>query len=635
MKKNNFELKDDEPKIEINKPSNFGTIQKPRLTLWFYMLFMLVSLYMWQGFKHMQREEIPYSEFLQKMQQGEVEEAVVSDKLITGKFRQTDNETGTGKARYFVTVPLLDNELANELEKNGVKYTVRQSDNWLSTFLFGWVLPFAFLFLLWNWMAKRMGTGAGARGFLNIGGNRVRIHPEGGNKTTFKDVAGAEDAKQELSESIDFLKNPGFIQHLGGHMPKGILLVGPPGTGKTLLARAVACEAEVPFFNISGSEFIEMFVGVGAARVRDMFDQARQKAPCIIFIDELDAIGGARGVGPAMGGHDEREQTLNQLLTEMDGFDPSSGVVVMAATNRPEVLDKALLRAGRFDRQIVVDKPDLEARIAILVLHTNNMRLANDVDLDVVAQRTPGFVGADLANIANEAAILAVRNRHENITMQDFEAAIDRVVAGPEKKHRVLEPAEKRRVAFHESGHTLVAEFVPTGEPVHKVSIIPRGVAALGFTLQLPVHEKFLSTKKQLQDQLAILLGGRVAEELVFDDISSGASNDLERASEIAHEMVTRLGMSQKLGPLTYGKRQQLMYLGIQGTEEKNYSEETSRLIDSEVKMLIEEGHQRAIRILTEKRSLLDKLAALLEQKEVLSGEEVAAVINENKRDMQ
>ncbi|HSN24138.1 MAG TPA: ATP-dependent metallopeptidase FtsH/Yme1/Tma family protein, partial [Methylomicrobium sp.] len=370
MKKNNF-IKDDDPKIEINKPSGSKTSQKPRFNLWLYLIFMMASLYIWQGFEHMQNEEIPYSEFLKKMQNGEVEEAIVSDKAITGKFRPSETDTGTQKDSYFITVPLSNNELAKELEKNGVKYSVRQGDNWLSTFLFSWVLPFGLFFLFWKWMAKRMS--GGAQSFLNIGGNRVRIHPEGNNKTTFKDVAGAEEAKQELSESIDFLKNPGLIQSLGGHMPKGILLVGPPGTGKTLLARAVAGEAEVPFFNISGSEFIEMFVGVGASRVRDMFDQARQKAPCIIFIDELDAIGGARGIGPMMGGHDEREQTLNQLLTEMDGFDPSSGVVVMAATNRPEVLDKALLRAGRFDRQIVVDKPDLDARIAILALHTENM----------------------------------------------------------------------------------------------------------------------------------------------------------------------------------------------------------------------------------------------------------------------
>lgn len=580
MKKSNFNIKNEDPKIEINKPEEHNSWRKQELSFWFYLAFMMLSLYLWQGFKQYQQKEIPYSEFLQKMQAGDIEEAVVTDKVISGKFRSTNATFDEKKTQYFITVPLFNNELANELAKNGVKYTVRHGDNWLSTFLFSWVLPFGLIFLLWNWMAQRMS--GGAQSFLNIGGNRARIHPEGNNKTTFKDVAGVEDAKQELGECIDFLKDPTLIQHLGGHMPKGILLVGPPGTGKTLLARAVAGEASVPFFNISGSEFIEMFVGVGASRVRDMFDQARQKSPCIIFIDELDAIGGARGIGTVMGGHDEREQTLNQLLTEMDGFDPSSGVIVMAATNRPEVLDKALLRAGRFDRQIVVDKPDLEARIAILTLHTQNMEIAKDVDLKVVAQRTPGFVGADLANIANEAAILAVRNRHEEINMLDFEAAIDRVIAGPKRKSRLLGSVEKNRVAFHEAGHTLVAETVPTGEPVHKVSIIPRGVAALGYTLQLPTQERFLSTEQELKDQIAILMGGRVSEELVFTDVSSGASNDLERASEIARGMVTQLGMSKKLGALTYGKRQQLTYLGTQGIEEKNYSEETSRLIDIE-----------------------------------------------------
>ncbi len=632
MKKSNFDLKDNKPNIEINKPDEQDKWNNQGISLWFYFVFMLLSLYLWQGFKQHQQQEIPYSEFLQKMHKGEIEEAVVTDKIISGKLStpatDIDGVTNNSMPHYFTTVPLFNNELANELEKNGVKYTVRQNNNWLSTFIFSWVLPFGLLFLFWNWMAKRMGTGA--QSFLNIGGNRVRIHSDEGNKTTFKDVAGVEDAKQELSECIDFLKDPTLIQHLGGRMPKGVLLVGLPGTGKTLLARAVAGEAEVPFFNISGSEFIQMFVGVGAARVRDMFDQAREKAPCIIFIDELDAIGASRGMGPAMGGHDEREQTLNQLLTEMDGFDPSSGVIVMAATNRPEILDKALLRAGRFDRQIVVDKPDLVARIAILKLHTANMLIDQDIELKVIAQRTPGFVGADLANIANEAAILAVREHHTSISMQDFEAAIDRVIAGPEKKHRALNLVEKKRVAYHESGHTLVAESVPTAEPVHKVSIIPRGIAALGYTLQLPTQEKFLSTEKELKDQIAILMGGRVAEELVYKDVSSGASNDLERATEIAHGMVTQLGMSKKLGPITFGKRQQLMYLGVQGAEEKNYSEETSRLIDSEVKILIEEGYQTATQILTEKSKLLDKLAALLEQKEVLTGEEVIAVINQN-----
>jgi len=626
MKKSDFDKPSRDPEIDINKPSDFkpgqGFWQRPGPVMWIYLVFILISLYTWRGVEHSQQMEIPYSEFLQLVDKGQVTEAVVTERTITGSLKETDPQTG--QPRHFITVPLWNNELAKELEEKGVKYTVRQSNNWLSNFIFGWVLPFGLLFLLWGWLGRRMGTAG--KGFLNIG-NRIRIHAEGDVKVTFKDVAGAEEAKTELSETIAFLKDPSVIQKLGGHAPKGVLLAGPPGTGKTLLARAVAGEAHVPFFNISGSEFIEMFVGVGAARVRELFEQARQKAPCIVFIDELDAIGAARGISPmGGGGHDEREQTLNQLLTEMDGFDPSVGVVVMAATNRPEILDKALLRAGRFDRQIIVDKPDLEARVAILGIHTRNMKLADDVDLQVVAQRTPGFVGADLANIANEAAILAVRHGHDAVTMADFEAAIDRVIAGPEKKNRALNAAEKRRVAFHESGHTLVAESVPTGEPVHKVSIIPRGVAALGYTLQLPVEEKFLSTEHELKDQIAILLGGRVAEEIVFGDVSSGAANDLERATEIARGMVTQLGMSGKLGPLTWGRRQQLRFLE-QTAEERNYSEETARLIDAEVRALVEEGRQRAMGILSANRKVLDALAATLEEKEVLSGEEVEAVM--------
>ncbi len=622
MRKNNFSTGNNGGKIDINKPPKLKFWQRPEMSLLAYLLFVLVSLYLWQDIDRARQQEIPYSEFLQHVKKKEVAEAVITDRLITGTLTLKDPVTQT--PRRFITVPLWNTDLARELEENGVEYKVRTGGNWLSSFLLNWVLPFGLLFLLWGWMAKRMGPAG--KGFLSIG-NRIRIHPEGDIKVTFDDVAGAEDAKQELGETIEFLKNPQSIQRLGGRMPKGVLLVGPPGTGKTLLARAVAGEAGVPFFNISGSEFIELFVGVGAARVRELFDQARKKAPCIIFIDELDAIGRARGAGAVMGGHDEREQTLNQLLTEMDGFDPSAGVVVLAATNRPEILDKALLRAGRFDRQIVVDRPDLAAREAILRLHTRNMKLAENVNLRVVAQRTPGFVGADLANIANEAAIRAVRHKHEAVTMEDFEAAIDRVLTGPEKKSRVMNAEEKHRVAYHESGHTLVAKKVPTGEPVHKVSIIPRGVGALGYTLQLPEEEKFLSTEQQLKDQLAILLGGRVAEEVVFGDISSGASNDLERATGIAHQMVTRLGMSQKLGPLVWGKRQQLTFLGVEGQEERNYSEETAQLIDSEIKLLVNEAHQRAVTILTQERPKLDKLAAELEKRELLSGEAVDAIL--------
>ena len=628
---NNFAGGDKKPDIEINKPPGAGEQkfwQRPDFTLIVYVLLMVASFYFWQNYQQVKSQEIPYSEFLKHVEKKEVKEAVVTDKYIAGTL--TIEDELTRKPKHFITVPLWNNELATELEKQGVKYTVRHGSDWLGNFIANWVLPFGLLFLIWIWIANRMGSMG--KGILNLG-NKVHIHPDSLPKVTFDDVAGVEEAKLELKESVDFLKDPSRIQKLGGHMPKGVLLVGPPGTGKTLLARAVAGEAGVPFFNISGSEFIEMFVGVGAARVREMFEQAREKAPCIIFIDELDAIGRARGAGPVMGGHDEREQTLNQLLTEMDGFDPTTGVVVMAATNRPEVLDKALLRAGRFDRQIVVDKPDLEARVAILKIHTRKMKLADDVDLDVVAARTPGFVGADLENIANEAAIRAVREHHDVITMQDFEAAIDRVIAGPEKRHRVLDADEKRRVAFHESGHTLVAETVPTGEPVHKVSIIPRGIGALGYTLQLPVKEKFLTTESEFKDQIAILLGGRVAEEIIFGDISSGASNDLERASEIARSMVTQLGMSEKLGPLTWGKRETLQFLEGQKHEERNYSEATAQLIDQETRALVEEGHHRARAILSDKRPILDALAELLNQKEVISGEEVKQVIAQHQQD--
>jgi len=472
----------------------------------------------------------------------------------------------------------------------------------------------------------RRTAAGGTQSFLNLG-NKIHIHQDTQAKITFNDVAGADSAKQELNESIDFLKTPEKFQRLGGRMPKGVLLVGPPGTGKTLLARAVSGEAQVPFFNISGSEFIELFVGVGAARVRELFEQARNQAPCIIFIDELDAIGRTRG-GPVMiGGHDEREQTLNQLLTEMDGFDPSVGVVVMAATNRPEVLDKALLRSGRFDRQIVVDKPDLRDRIEILKLHTKGLTLAKDIDLSIVAKRTPGLVGADLANIANEAAIMATRVGHDKVEREDFESAIDRILAGPEKKNRVLNPEEKRRVAFHEAGHAMVAEHVPTGQPVHKISIIPRGVSALGFTLQLPVEEKFLSTEDELKDQLAILLGGRISEEIVLGSISTGAQNDLEKASEIARSMVCNLGMSKKMGPLTYGKRQQLQFLETEVSEYRNYSDETARLIDTEIMALVEEAETRAREIITANRPALEKLANLLQEKEVISRDEMLELL--------
>jgi cell division protease FtsH len=623
VQRSGFNLPPKKPQLEINKRGPRRFWQQPGNLWWIYALLMLGSLWLWEGAARLSQEQIPYSEFLHELDAGKVKQVTLSDRTIKGTLTESDPKTH--QPRTFITQRPNDDALAQTLAQHGVRFDVVHETHWLLGFLLNWVLPFGAMILLWSWLATRMG----GRQFLSLGANRIHIHAETGVPVTFADVAGAEEAKEELREVIDFLKEPTRIRRLGGRMPKGALLVGPPGTGKTLLARAVAGEAGVPFFSISGSEFIELFVGMGAARVRELFEQARQKAPCIIFIDELDAVGGARGIGPGLGGHDEREQTLNQLLAEMDGFDPSTGVVVMAATNRPEILDRALLRAGRFDRQIVVDRPDLVDREAILRLHTRGMKLGSDVDLRVVAQRTPGFVGADLANIANEAVIRALRHGHPFVTMPDFEEALDRVIAGPEKKHRVLNAEEKRRVAVHESGHTLVALTVPTGEPLHKVSIIPHGIAALGYTLQLPVEEKFLSTEQQCKDQLAILLAGRVAEALVFGEVSSGAHNDLERATQIAHGMVMQLGMSRKLGPLTYGRRQELAFLGVAGAEERNYSEATARLIDDEVRALVEEGQARAHDILAARRPALEVLAAALEAQEVLDRQQVERLLRE------
>ena len=623
MKKTNFQGNSKKPEIEVNKPpeQKFWQKQGP-FSIWYFII-TLFLLYLFQSSMQVKKEQIPYSQFQDYLAADQIAECVIREKSIVGTLKQMDNKTG--KPGHFITVPLYNADLAKELEKHGVKYSVAVESHFLTNLLFAWIIPFAVIFLLWGYLGRKMGS-AGMN-FLNIGKNKARIHAETEQKVTFKDAAGVDEAKQELGEVIEFLRNPEHFQRLGGHMPKGVLLVGSPGTGKTLLARAVSGEAGVPFFNISGSDFVEMFVGVGASRVRDLFEQARAKAPCIIFIDELDAIGRQRGGPMVMGGHDEREQTLNQLLVEMDGFDTSKGVVVLSATNRPEILDKALLRPGRFDRQIVVDKPDLNGRLEILKIHTVELKLARNVDLEIIARRTPGFVGADLANVANEAAILAARTNREAIATEDFEAAIDRVIAGPEKKSSTLSQEEKHRVAYHESGHTLVAELVPTGEPVHKVSIIPRGIGALGYTLQVPEKEKFLATKNELLDQIAILLGGRVAEEIVFGDISTGAQNDLERSSELARNMVCTYGMSEKLGALTFGKKHLSMFLGTEYGEEKNYSEDTARQIDDEVMAVIETSYKRVTSLLKKNRSMLDALASELEEKEVLSGEDVKAIV--------
>jgi len=466
---------------------------------------------------------------------------------------------------------------------------------------------------------------------MSIGKSKARVYVEDETKVTFADAAGVEEAEEELKEIIEFLKHPGKFQVLGGKIPKGVLLVGPPGTGKTLLARAVAGEAGVPFLSLTGSDFVEMFVGVGAARVRDLFQQAQEKAPAIIFIDELDALGKARGMSP-LSGHEERENTLNQLLSEMDGFDTRKGVIMMAATNRPEILDPALIRPGRFDRQILVDRPSLKGREDILAIHTRKVKLAEDVNLHTLAARTPGMVGSDLANIVNEAALLAARRDRSAVAMSDFEEAIDRVVAGLEKRNRLMNPREKEIVAYHETGHALVAEGLPNVDPVHRVSIIPRGIGSLGYTMQLPTEDRYLMTKSELEDRMVVMLGGRVAEEVHFGEISTGAQNDLYRATDIARSMVREYGMSEKLGPLTFERERRPLFLDMMmppGT--KDYSEATAQEIDQEVSGLVEKAYHRAQEILGAKRETLEKVAKVLLDKEVLEGEELRQMLNEKK----
>ncbi|MBI4562374.1 MAG: ATP-dependent zinc metalloprotease FtsH [Candidatus Rokubacteria bacterium] len=486
------------------------------------------------------------------------------------------------------------------------------------------MLPWFLFAGLWIFILRQMQ--GGPKGAFSFGKSRAKLVSEDKPKVTFKDVAGAEEAKQELQEIIEILKDPRKFQKLGGRIPKGVLLVGPPGTGKTYIAKAVAGEAGVPFFSMSGSDFVEMFVGVGASRVRDLFEQGKAHAPCIIFIDEIDAVGRQRFAGIG-GGHDEREQTLNALLVEMDGFDTQEGVILVAATNRPDVLDPALLRPGRFDRQIVVDRPDLRGREEILRVHVRNLRLSKDVDLKAIGRQTPGFSGADLANLCNEAALLAARRGKNEITMEEMEAAIERVMAGPERKSRVISPYEKKIVACHEAGHALVSMMLPEADPVHKISIIPRGHAALGYTLQTPLEDRYIMTRRELMVKLAVLLGGRTAEELTFGELTTGAQNDLEMATEIARRMVCEYGMSDQLGALTYGKREGMVFLGRDIVEERNYSDQTAILIDQEVRRLVQEAHDRAKEILTQHHDRLKRLADALLEKEVLDGDEAKRVV--------
>jgi cell division protease FtsH len=576
-------------------------------------------------------KEVPYSEFLDDVNSGKLAEVEIADSELTGVMKPDPANPKAPPVTIKATrLPGVDaTSLVKELEDHSVKFG-GQIDHtaWYWSAL-AWLLPFVIIAMIWGVGMRRLTQGGGA---MTFGKNRAKIHDESRKmQVSFRDVAGLDEAKQELEEVVDFLRQPAKYQKLGGRIPKGVLLVGPPGTGKTLMAKAVAGEANVSFFSISGSEFVEMFVGVGAARVRDLFEQAKLKAPCIVFIDELDAIGKSRSSGRAVGfSNDEREQTLNQLLAEMDGFDSSEGVIIMAATNTPEVLDPALLRAGRFDRQVLVDRPDLKDRVEILKVHARKIRMAENVDLEVIAARTPGMVGADLANIVNEAALLAVRRGADRVELRDFEQATDRVMLGLEKKSRVMSPQEKERVAVHEAGHALVALTVKNADPLHRVSIIPRSIGALGYTLQLPTQERFLMTKPQLEDQIAVLLGGRTAEEIHYGGVvSTGASDDLERASALVRQMVTRFGMSDPLGPLTYGRSLAGQFLKSPlDMEERNYSEQTAEKIDNESRRIVDETHARVTEILLKRRDPLERIAQELMRKETLDRAELDRLIS-------
>jgi len=557
-------------------------------------------------------EHIPYSDFIKALEQGKVSEIAITADRIQGKIKTPKD--GKEVEKMFTTVRV-DQNLSQLLEKYNVTFKGVSEDNFVKNFA-SWLIPILIFFGIWYFMMRRLSAQQGS--FLSLG-KKAKVYMEDEVKVTFNDVAGVDEAQEELVEVIEFLKFPGKFTKLGGKLPKGVLLVGPPGSGKTLLARAVAGESKVPFFSMSGSEFVELFVGMGAARVRDLFSQAKTKAPCIIFIDELDALGKARGLG-FTGGHDEREQTLNQLLVEMDGFDPTVGVILMAATNRPEILDPALLRAGRFDRHILVDRPDKKGREDILTVHLRNITVDSDVDIAGIAAMTPGFVGADLANLINEATLLAVRHNKEKVSMHEFQEAVERIMAGLEKKNRLINPKEREIVAYHETGHALVALALPETDPVKKISIVPRGVAALGYTLQVPTEDRFLMTKTELLNKIAILLGGRAAEEIHFEDISTGAHNDLAKATDIARSMVKEYGMSKELGQIYFEREHQPKYLDVGLPTGKDYSEQTAKTIDEEVKKIIDAQFEVAKEILTKYKKIMDQGATLLLKEENIEG---------------
>ena len=590
------------------------------LGLYLILIVLVVSLvnaFLTPSQNSQEMASLTYSDFLKSAQSGQIEKVSIEENLVKGTAKD---------GKFFKTYVLDPGPLAQELVKLGVAvdFVPPQKAPWwagMMTSLFPTLLLIgAWIFILYNMQ------GGGSK-VMNFAKSKAKVFLDNRPKVTFKDVAGCDEAKEELQEVIEYLRDPERFARLGANVPKGVLLLGPPGTGKTLLARAAAGEADVPFFSISGSDFVEMFVGVGAARVRDLFEQARKMQPSIVFIDELDAVGRQRGAGLG-GGHDEREQTLNQMLVEMDGFDASTGIILIAATNRPDILDPALLRPGRFDRHIVVDKPDWKGRQAILEVHSKNKKLEADVNLDIIARRTTGFVGADLANLVNEAALLAARNGRKALSMPDFEEAIDRVIAGPERKSRLINAKEREIIAFHESGHALVARFIPGCDPVHKISIIPRGHMALGYTLQLPEEDRFLISRNEIIDRICVLLGGRVAEEITQGDVTTGAQNDLERATQLARQMVTEFGMSEKLGPMTLGRKQHEVFLGRDIVDDRNYSDEVAFAIDQEMRAIIDGCHERVKSILRENLDLLNKVTRSLLEREILEGEDLETLIS-------
>jgi cell division protease FtsH len=587
------------------------------LFIWLLIGVMMILLFNLFGTPKKADQEIIFSDFMTRIEAGEIEEVTIKGSVITGQLKD-----GKKFKTYAAEYP----DLVNTLRAENVKITVKPEEQnpWYWSLLFNWA-PIIFFVVIWIFFMRQMQTGGNKA--LSFGKAKAKMISEKSVKITFADVAGIEEAKAEVQEIIDFLKDPQKFQKLGGKIPKGVLLVGAPGTGKTLLARAIAGEAGVPFFSISGSDFVEMFVGVGASRVRDLFDQAKKTAPCIIFIDEIDAVGRHRGAGLG-GGHDEREQTLNQLLVEMDGFEANQGVIIIAATNRPDVLDPALLRPGRFDRQVVVPQPDVKGRLEILKVHTKNIPLHENVNLDEIARGTPGFSGADLENLVNEAALLAARQAKSKVERLDFEAAKDKVLMGVERKSMIISDTEKKNTAYHEAGHALVAKLTPGTDPLHKVSIIPRG-RALGVTQQLPIDDKYTYSRDYLMNALSVLMGGRAAEEIALSHKTTGAGNDLERATDLARKMVTEWGMSEKLGPLTFGKKDEQIFLGREIATHKDYSEKTAVEIDDEVKRIVIESYNTAKNLLTENRDVLEAFAKALLEKETMDGAEIDALIRE------